>query len=152
MIAEMIAEKRTNRSYTNFQMLLDLSVSACMTLAFAMHQQAHGFERCSSVKARGCRPSRGGGCNKHTGVKDSTPLLQTRYNEREKCYKCGTIAREFGRPRWKMRASFCRLVMEGEVSERAWLSLGENREGRHGRWVSLDSYSACPGEWAVDLD
>jgi hypothetical protein len=79
-------------------------------------------------------------------------MLQTRYIEREKCYKCATIAGEIGWPRWKMRASFCWLVPEGEVRERAWLSFGENPEGRHGIWVSLDSYRACPGEWAVGLD
>lgn len=44
--------------------------------------------------------------NSATMVKDNTPMLQIRYKEREKCYKCATIARELGRPHWKMRTGF----------------------------------------------
>ena len=45
-------------------------------------------------------------------VKVSTLMLQTRYNQREICYKCVTIARAFGRPHWKMRTRLGRLIIE----------------------------------------
>jgi hypothetical protein len=84
----------TRSGMTGFMPFSEASNAGRRTRAFGLNQASNGSKAALLMILTRCLDGQ-----------YSTPLLQIRYNEREICYKCATIAGEIGRPRWDMRVS-----------------------------------------------